>query len=132
MLLNLSTAGVPASFNPSLHPEGHMKMWYASPLTRFDPHLMTALFIVIIVFGVSYFLYVKRKHREKEDNWKNDKQEKQFQDLMAKKEITLRKLLELEEAFDRGELNEKDYEQKAAGYKTYLHKVKKQLNDFLN
>ncbi|PYZ93398.1 hypothetical protein CR194_09450 [Salipaludibacillus keqinensis] len=130
MLDSFIVAGV-SSYTPSLHPQGHMNMWYSSPLTRFEPHLVTALLAIIIIFGVSYFIYVKRKHRDEESKWTSTEEEKTFRDLMSKKNMTLKKLLELEEAYDKGELNEMDYQKKTEAYKAYLHKVKKQLNQFL-
>jgi len=130
MYYALIVVGV-SSYTPPLHAKGHMKMWYSSPFTRFDPHLLTALLAIIFLFGVSYFIYVKRKHQDNETKWTSTEEEKKFQDLMKKKNITLQKLLELEEAYNRGELSEEDFDRKHAGYKTYLHNVKKQLNEFL-
>ncbi|UCZ52498.1 hypothetical protein LGQ02_16900 [Bacillus shivajii] len=117
--------------SPSFHNPGHIRMWYDSPLRNFEPHLVTGILLLIILAGIGYFIYFQLKQRNSEQEVKEDASEKAFEELVARKNILMNKLLELEEAYESGELKKEEYEDKEQKYKQYLLKVKKELNQYL-
>ncbi|MCR6108779.1 hypothetical protein HXA35_00170 [Bacillus sp. A301a_S52] len=124
-------ASVPPVYTPNFHPEGHMKMWYTSPLNRFEPHLMTAIFIIIIITGACLAIHFKFRAKSNRETWENTDEEKRFQQLMTKKNITLNKLLEIDTLYHEGKITEAEYELKSRQYRNYLYEIKKKLNDFM-
>lgn len=116
----------------SFHNPGHIRIWYESPLRNFEPHLVTALLFFILVFGVGYFIHIKRKEHLKEEGVMEDVDEKKFQELATKKNILLNKILQVEEDFAAGVITEKEMEEKVEAYKKYLFKVKSDLNKYID
>jgi Tfp pilus assembly protein PilO len=114
------------------HNPGHLRMWYETPLRNFDPHLFTAIVVIIIVAGVGWFTYFQLKNRSLEEKMDENTDEKQFHDLVVKQKVILNKLVELEEKHKAGELSDEDYEKKASAYRDHLIKVKVQLQRFMD
>lgn len=123
--------GVTRASTTSFHNPGHIRLWYESPLRNFEPHLVTALLTLILIFGVGYFIYIKRKEYLKEDETMEDVDEKKFQELASKKNILLNKILQAEEDFNSGKITEQEMEEKVQAYKKYLYKVKSELNKYV-
>lgn len=118
--------------SPGFHNPGHVRLWNETPLRNFDPHLVTALLILIVVAGVWYFIHFTIKERKKEAAAASDADEKKFQELAAKKNILLNKILQAEEEYNAGLITEVELEERVSGYKSYLYKVKTELNQYLD
>lgn len=130
-MMNLSIIlGTITRSSTSFHNPGHIRIWYESPLRNFEPHLVSALLLLIFIFGIGYFTYIKRKEYLKEESME-DVDEKKFQELATKKNILLNKILQVEEDFDTGKITEQEMEEKVKAYKQYLYKVKLELNKYL-
>lgn len=115
---------------PAFHNPGHIRLWYESPLRSFDPHLFTAIVLFIIIAGIVYFFYFRRKEALNEGII-DDKDDELFRELVAKKNILLNKIVELEEDYEAGKMNGEEFQEKITAYKKYLYKVKQDLNKFL-
>ncbi|WNF37114.1 hypothetical protein RJD24_01240 [Bacillaceae bacterium IKA-2] len=113
--------------SPSFHNPGHMRMWYDSPLRNFDAHLVTAIFVIIILSGIGWFIYFQLKHRELEKKIETGTDEKYFHDLVVKQKVILNKILELEEMHKKGELADEEFKTKLNAYRQHLIKVKVEL-----
>jgi hypothetical protein len=100
-------------------------------LHSFNPHIFLIILLAIIVAGISYFAYFRRKTRLEEDRLGADKEEKAFKLLMAKQKAIMDKILELEESFGDGSLSEEDYNRKLEAYKQHLVQVKLNLRKFI-
>ncbi|SDZ67154.1 hypothetical protein SAMN05421736_12916 [Evansella caseinilytica] len=116
--------------SPAFHNPGHIRLWNESPLRNFDPHLVTILLLFIIVFGIGYWVHFKRKEM-KNEGLIDDKDEKHFQELAAKKNILLNKILQAEEDLEAGKMTQEEFAEKTSAYKKYLQQVKKELNKYL-
>ncbi|MEH7120537.1 hypothetical protein V7128_24410 [Neobacillus vireti] len=125
-----STSGVTHTV-PAFHNPGHLRMWAQSPLHSFNPHIFLIIIGAIIIAGISYFIYFKRKARLEEERLGADKEEKAFKQLMAKQKAIMEKIIELEETFGDGNLSEDEYHAKLAAYKQHLVKVKLNLRSFI-
>jgi hypothetical protein len=116
---------------PAFHNPGHLRMWAQSPLHRFNPHIFLIIIGAIILAGISYYAYFRRKARLEEERLGADREEKAFKQLMAKQKAILDKIIELEENFGDGELSEKEYHDKLAAYKQHLVQVKLSLRNYV-
>ncbi|MCM3724554.1 hypothetical protein M3226_02395 [Neobacillus cucumis] len=116
---------------PAFHNPGHLRMWAQSPLHSFNPHIFLIIIGAIIITGISYFIYFKRKARLEEERLGADKEEKAFKQLMAKQKAIMEKIIELEETFGEGNLSEGEYHAKLAAYKQHLVQVKLNLRSFI-
>ncbi|MGG3469955.1 hypothetical protein ABES02_21035 [Neobacillus pocheonensis] len=117
---------------PAFHNPGHLRMWAQSPLHRFNPHVFLIIILAIIVAGIAYFAYFKRKARLEEERLGADKEEAAFKQLMAKQKAILDKIIELEETFGDGKLSEAEYHAKLDAYKQHLVQVKLNLRHFID
>ncbi|MBT2656548.1 hypothetical protein J7E81_15105 [Bacillus sp. ISL-18] len=125
-----STTGVTHTA-PAFHNPGHLRMWAQSPLHSFNPHIFLIIIGAIIIAGIAYFIYFKRKARLEEERLGADKEEKAFKQLLAKQKAIMEKIIELEETFDDGKISEDDYHGKLAAYKQHLVQVKLNLRTFI-
>ena len=116
---------------PAFHNPGHLRMWAQSPLHRFNPHVFLIIIGAILIAGISYYAYFRRKARLEEERLGADKEEKAFKQLMAKQKAILDKIIELEETFGDGKLSENDYHAKLAAYKQHLVQVKLNLRNYV-
>lgn len=114
------------------HNPGHLRMWYETPLRNFDPHLFSALVVIIIVAGIGWFTYFQLKNRSLEEKMDENTDEKQFHDLVVKQKVILSKLVELEDKHKAGELSDEEFEKKTSAYREHLVKVKVQLQRFMD
>lgn len=117
--------------SPAFHNPGHIRLWNDTPLRNFEPHLVSAIILLIIIVGIGYFVYFKRKDHLNEGMIKDEDDEK-FRELVAKKNIVLNKILETEEDYEAGKLTEEEMKEKVTAYKKYLYKIKQDLNKFLD
>jgi hypothetical protein len=131
-MVGLILASAVTRSTPSFHNPGHLRMWYSSPLRSFDPHLFTAILVLIVVAGVGWFIYFQLKHRASEEKVDGNPDEKVFQELVVKQKVILNKLLELEEMHKGGNLPDEEYEKKASIYREHLVKVKMELQRFMD
>lgn len=115
---------------PAFHNPGHIRLWNESPLRHFEPHLFMAVVLLIIIAGIVYFFYFKRKEALNE-GLTDDKSDELFRELVAKKNILLNKIVQLEEDYEAGKIDEQQFQDKITAYKKYLYKVKQDLNKFL-
>jgi hypothetical protein len=116
---------------PAFHNPGHLRMWAQSPLHRSNPHVFLIIFGAIIIAGIAYFAYFKRKARLEEERLGTDKEEKAFKQLMAKQKAIMDKIIELEETFGDGKLTEDEYQAKLTAYKQHFVQVKLNLRNFV-
>lgn len=116
---------------PAFHNPGHLRMWAQSPLHNFNPHIFLIVLIAVIIAGISYYAYFRRKARLEEERLGADKEEKAFKLLMAKQKAIMEKIIELEESFGEGNMSEDDYNKKLDAYKQHLVQVKLNLRKFV-
>ncbi|MEH7354138.1 hypothetical protein V7150_11225 [Neobacillus drentensis] len=117
--------------SPAFHNPGHLRMWAQSPLHRFNPHVLLIIIGAILIAGISYYAYFRRKASLEEERLGADKEEKAFKLLMAKQKAIMDKIIELEETFGDGKLSEDEYQAKLAAYKQHLVQVKLNLRNFV-
>jgi hypothetical protein len=117
--------------SPAFHNPGHIRMWEESPLHSFNPHIFLIVLIAIILAGLSYYVYFRRKTKLEEARIGADKEEKAFKLLMSKQKAILDKIIELEETHGNGVLSDEEYNKKLAAYKEHLVQVKLGLQKFV-
>lgn len=130
-----STAGSNSTVThtaPAFHNPGHLRMWAQSPLHRFNPHVFLIILSAIIIAGISYYAYFRRKARLGEERLGADQEERAFKLLMAKQKAIMDKIIELEDTFGDGKLTEAEYLAKLDAYKQHLVQVKLKLRDFID
>lgn len=116
---------------PQFHNPGHIRLWYQSPLKKFNPHILLIVLGAILAAGIGYHSYFKRKARQQDLMIDGDKEEQLFKQLLARQAAIMDKIIELEELHSQGEMNEEDYAAKLAAYKEHLIKVKLALREFV-
>lgn len=116
---------------PAFHNPGHLRMWSQSPLHSFNPHIFLIIILAIIIAGISYYAYFRRKAKLEEERLGADKEEKTFKLLMAKQKAILDRILELEATYENGEISEEDFNKKLDAYKEHLIQVKLNLRNFI-
>jgi hypothetical protein len=116
---------------PAFHNPGHLRIWAQSPLHRFNPHVFMIILLAIVIAGISYYIYFRRKARLEEERLGADKEENAFKLLMTKQKAIMDKIIELEESFGDGKLSEDEYHAKLEAYKQHLVQVKIKLRNFV-
>ena len=116
---------------PAFHNPGHLRLWAQSPLHRFNPHVFMIILLAIVIAGISYYIYFRRKAKREDERLGADKEEKAFKLLMAKQKAIMDKIIELEESFGDGNLSEDEYHAKLEAYKQHLVQVKLNLRNFI-
>lgn len=117
--------------SPQFHNPGHVRLWNQSSLKTFNPHILLIVLGTILTAGLGYYSYFKWKARLQEIKVGADQEEQQFQQLIARKNAILQKILELEDAFAEGQLLEEEYLVKLNAYKQHLVKVNLNLRNFM-
>jgi hypothetical protein len=128
---NISSSTNVTKTAPQFHNPGHIRMWEQSPLHSFNPHIFLIIMLALIIAGISYYAYFRRKARIEEERLGADKEEKAFKLLMAKQKAIMDKIIELEETFGDGNLSEDAYQAKLGAYKQHLVQVKLNLRKFV-
>lgn len=117
--------------SPAFHNPGHIRLWEQSPLHSFNPHIFLIVLLAMIIAGLTYYAYYRRKAKLEEVRLGADKEEKAFKLLMAKQKAIMDKIIELEETFGDGKLSEDDFHKKLEAYKQHLVQVKLNLREFV-
>jgi mannitol-1-phosphate/altronate dehydrogenase len=89
------------------------------------------ILLAIVIAGISYYIYFRRKARLEEERLGADKEENAFKLLMTKQKAIMDKIIELEESFGDGKLSEDEYHAKLEAYKQHLVQVKIKLRNFV-
>src|SRR5699024_8878355 len=109
---------------------GHIRLWNDTPLRNFEPHLLMAILILLLVAGIGYFIYFKRKAKLNKGTV-NGQDDDEFLELTIKKNLLLKKIVKVEEAYEESELFYDEFNQKNTAYNNYLYKVKHELKKFI-
>jgi hypothetical protein len=131
-MVGLILASAVTRSTPSFHNPGHLRMWYSSPLRSFDPHLVTAILVLIVLAGVGWFIYFQLKHHASEEKVEANSDEKVFQELVVKQKVIMNKLLQLEELHKAGDIGDEEFEKKGSLYREHLVNVKIELQRFMD
>ncbi|MHC0035961.1 hypothetical protein [Pseudoneobacillus sp. C159] len=115
---------------PVFHNPGHIRMWYQSPLSGFEPHVLMGVLVAILIGGISYYSYFRWKNKLAEDQRLSDKEEQAFLQLIAKRKAIMDKIVELEENYSGGQVSDHDYQTKLEAYKYHLLQVKLNLQKY--
>jgi hypothetical protein len=115
---------------PVFHNPGHLRMWYQSPLSGFEPHILMIVLGVIVIGGTGYYSYFRWKSKQIEDQRLSDKEEQAFLQLIAKRKAIMDKIVELEENYSVGLISDDDYQKKLDAYKHHLLQVKLNLQKY--
>jgi uncharacterized membrane protein len=111
------------------HNPGHIRFWENSPLSNFNPHLVTFVFIVLIVFSIVYYFY--RWHIDEKKNVQQSSQEDDvFIRLYKEESLLKKKLAEIQLALDDGEISEDEFIKRRDIYKKKLINVKLKIKEF--
>jgi hypothetical protein len=118
--------------SPQFHNPGHLRLWYQSPLKKFNPHILLIVLGAILTAGLGYYSYFKWKARLQDQKIGSDKEEQLFQQLIARQNAIMDKILELEDSYAEAKVSEEDYQAKLTAYKQHLVKVKLNLRNFVD
>lgn len=124
-------AGQVTRTSPDFHNPGHIRLWYQSPLKKFNPHILLIVLGAILVAGLGYYSYFKWKYKVQEQRIGADKEEQLFKQLLARQNAIMDKIVELEEVYAQGQVSEEDYLAKLNAFKQHLVKVKVNLRQFI-
>lgn len=116
---------------PEFHNPGHIRLWYQSPLKKFNPHILLMVLGAILLAAFSYYSYFKWKSKLEEKRIGSDKEEQLFKQLLARQNAIMDKIMELEDMHAQGEIKEEEYLAKLNAYKQHLVKVKLSLRQFV-
>jgi hypothetical protein len=117
--------------SPQFHNPGHLRLWYQSPLKKFNPHILLIVLGAIIAAGLGYYSYFRWKARLQHQRMEGDQEEQLFKQLIARQNAIMDKIVELEDSYGQGNVTEADYLAKLEAYKQHLVKVKVNLRQFI-
>lgn len=115
---------------PSFHNPGLIRMWYESPLRDFNPHVLMVIFAVLLIAWIYYYFAFVVKKARLQEQMLVDSEEGRFQQLLTKRTALLNKMVELEETFEAGKIDELEFEKKINAYKQHLIEVKLDLKKY--
>ncbi|MFS1513694.1 hypothetical protein VQL36_14820 [Chengkuizengella sp. SCS-71B] len=117
--------------SPNFHNEGHIRMWYDSPLREFNPHIVLIVFgSILLAFAGYYIVFKLKKIDGLEHGTSITQNEKQIQDLLQKRSIILDKMIDLEQSHQSRGMDQYEFTKKYEGYKQQLIQVKLKLKKF--
>lgn len=125
------SAGNVTRTSPDFHNPGHVRLWYQSPLKKFNPHILLIVLGAILVAGLGYYSFFKWKYKVQEQKIGADKEEQLFKQLLARQNAIMDKIIELEDLYAQGVVSEEEYLAKLAAFKQHLVKVKLALRQFI-
>lgn len=114
---------------PFLHSEMLITWWSESVFRSIDPHLLTA--IVVSIVGVISFIVVRSYHHRKKGIDEFDEEEQRFLELYHQHDFLFKKLVELQNKYEAGELLEKEYLSLKEVYKEKLITVYMELEQYM-
>lgn len=114
-------------YNPEFHNPGHIRLWNTSVFKKLDPHLFTALLVIIPIGLIAFYVIQRRKEKMLETV---DVEELAFQKLTAKQKDLLQKLADLDEKYESGQMDEEEYTTLRENYKHRLLQIKAHLQKF--
>ncbi|MHB1421045.1 MAG: hypothetical protein ACYCX4_15945, partial [Bacillota bacterium] len=114
-----SGSGVTRQDNPQYHNASHIRFWRQSPFAGINAHIFLVIVVAVPLAFIIYALY-RRKRTSEDDGAKIDTEEQLFQKLIARQNILMDKLKELEGKKERQELDLETYQQLREAYKTKL------------
>lgn len=129
MLLLLAESTI-TNTTPSFHNPGLIRMWYESPLRDFNPHILLGIIAALLIGWIYYYFAFVVKKARLQEQMALDSEETKFQQLVTKRTALLNKMVELEETFEAGKIDELEFEKKINAYKQHLIEVKFDLKKF--
>lgn len=122
----IGSTGQLKGFSPQFHNDSHIRFWVRSPLRSFEPHIVSAVAVLLPIFGTGYYIYRRRK-----DNATPvpDKEEVVFQRLVTKQKALLTQVAELDTKHENGEITPDEYQSQREVLMEKLVLVKKQIKN---
>lgn len=117
--------------SPAFHNPGHIRMWNQSFLQPFNPHILMIVLGAIIVAGIGYYTFFKFKPSMNELGNNGDMEEAMFRQLISKQDAIMAKIVELQAAFEKGQISKEEYTKKMTEYKHYLVKLKLSMRAYI-
>ncbi len=95
---------------PPFHSETLVQLWSQSIFRTMNPHLLTAIFVIILSGGgwLAHKAFGKRKN---DMEWLLDEEEQRFLDLYRQSQILLSSLMELQVKADQGLIDSVEFAQ---------------------
>lgn len=113
------------------HNPGHIRMWNQSQFRSFNPHVLLGVLAGILLFAIGYFGYRRWKDQRPGDSFFSCDQEALLQQLDLKQAVILKRLVELEEAYENGEMGDEEFQERKKAYRDRLLEVKLKMHEFM-
>lgn len=111
-------------YAPQFHNPGHIRLWNTSAFSAIDPHVFTAVVVMIPIIFIVYYIRQRRKEKMLETV---DVEEIAFQKLFNKEQDLLKKIAELDDKHQNGEIEEEEYVTLRENYKYRVMQIKAHL-----
>lgn len=111
---------------PPFHSAALIEIWQQSIFHSVNPHLLTAV-VVVILAGGGWLAYKRFQKRKGDGEWIADEEEQRFLDLYQQNKILFARLTELQEKLDAGQMSSDEFAEMKAGYKEKLVMVNLEL-----
>lgn len=105
------------------HSASHIAKWNKSTLKGLDPHVLAAFIGLMLVIIPGTFVYRGRKNQSKAQEAES---KINATSLDIKRQMILNKTKQLEEQFAQGKINQAEYTNTLASYRTLLKKVEEE------
>ncbi len=112
------------------HNPGHIRFWENSPFKNFDPHLLTFVFVVLILFSIGYYFYRWHIEEKKVKELQKTQEDDIFMRLYKEETVLKKKLAELQIMYDDGKIDEEEFQKRREIYKKKLINVKLKIKEF--
>ncbi|MCF6095160.1 hypothetical protein L1765_14445 [Microaerobacter geothermalis] len=123
-----STQPVISKQAPQFHNPGHIRVWYQSPLRSMNPHIFLIILGVVVISGIALYIRYRMMEQERLEASRNEKDDL-FDKLLLKQKVLMQKIVEMDEAHQKGNIPESVYRDKRNAYKEQLIHVKLQLRE---
>jgi|GEM_PF-3493535 len=116
---------------PPFHSKKLIELWQNSVLRSVNPHLLAAIFAVIVGIGV-YLAYDAFRKRKGAAELVPDAEEQRFLDLYQQNKILFEKLAALQQRMNEAGMDADEFARLKAGYKEKIVDVQLELNKLVS
>lgn len=117
--------------SPEFHSAGHIRLWEQTPFSGMNPHLF--LIVILLLVSGAAFLVIRRNVLMCKDPQESERRDDLlFEGLYSKKQAVLKKILNLENDYQKKIISADHYQAARSNLKIELIKIKLKINQLIS